>query len=33
MVKNKHFEMIAAGDIFTDERKTAYKPLIRGKNH
>ena len=25
--------MIAGGDIFTDKRKTADKPLIRGKNH
>ena len=33
MVKKKHFGMIAGGDIFTDKRKTADKPLIRGKNH
>ena len=24
--------MIAAGDIFTDKREIAYKPMIRGKS-
>ena len=33
MVKNKHFEIIAAGDIFTDKQKTADKTLIRSENH
>ena len=28
-----HNNLFARGDIFTDKRKTADKPLIRGKNH
>ena len=33
MLKNKNFGMVAAGEIFTDKRKTADKPRIRGENH
>ena len=32
MIKNMNFDMIAAGDISTDDRKIAEKPLKRGEN-
>ena len=32
-ILKKHFGMIAAGVNFTEKRKNADKPLIRGKNH